>query len=366
MKNKLLYIVLLTMIIFPIGVDAASIRTASISSVTEQQVGTYFYVPFNIYFSGLGNDLGGKSGIYMVGLSIEVDESVLEITDMISDFYDSEIYKDGNTYYILSTADTDSTGNKCSDGFLACGDYAANIRFHLKSDSVDSTDIKLTEVAAGVFDLDNTLESYTVENMKELSFTNQVTRTIKIKKSEGNTVQNTEVPKSTVIEDSKPEIKTETIETSKENIKTSTSNKNSNNKSSNTNLKSLVIEGYEIDFKSDQIDYEITVDNDIDSLTITAETEDEKSTSQTIGDYPLEDEVKIIVSAENGDEKTYTIKINRTVDEDDVVSNKDSKTFEDYKPLIYVGGGILIFIILLILIITHHNNRKLDKMLKNL
>lgn len=82
---------------------------------------------------------------------------------------------------------------------------------------------------------------------------------------------------------------------------------------SNNNLKTLVVKGFSISpsFKAETLEYSLQVTDDTDKLDITAEAENEKATVKIEGNETLaegENIIKIIVTAENGTTKTYTIK----------------------------------------------------------
>ena len=381
MKNKLWVVVILLILMFvPSDVKVASIISTSMSTSTEQEVGTSFYLPISVNFSGIGDMVGSDmSGIYMVALVLDFDDSVLEIDQFYSDFFDTEIYTDGDQYYVLSIADSDSTENKCADQFLACSStYVMNIRFHIKNNSKESVDIKVKEAAAIAFKVDTTLESYTVDNMQELEYMQELVCNVKIKKTEEEIV---EVPSNNVVvEESVPKIEDSVIEESKKNanipsnsnpspspsMNLPATNDNSNNtddnnsdhiKSSNANLASILIENYEIDFKKDQLNYEVTVDDDITSLKIKATPEDENATYEVIGANHLKDEVIINVKAENGEELTYTIKILRNI------NTKEDNTLNKVNQVIVIIIGVIVLIVFICLLISHHNKKKLDKLL---
>lgn len=64
----------------------------------------------------------------------------------------------------------------------------------------------------------------------------------------------------------------------------------------------------------DVTDYQIDVENNIESITIGAEKEDEKASIEGIGDYNLNvgiNEIKLKVTAEDGNIKEYNITITR-------------------------------------------------------
>ena len=107
--------------------------------------------------------------------------------------------------------------------------------------------------------------------------------------------------------------------------------------SNNNTAKNISVKGYNIDFSSDKTEYKIkTTDK---SLDLDIELEESTATYKVIGNENLSNgsEVKIVVTAENGQEKTYIIKI---------VDNELSTL-----QLALAGGIILAIIIVIILII---------------
>lgn len=82
---------------------------------------------------------------------------------------------------------------------------------------------------------------------------------------------------------------------------------------SNNNLKTLVVKGFSISpsFKAETLEYSLQVTDDTEKLDITAEAENEKATVEIEGNEVLaegENLIKIIVTAEDGTTKTYTLK----------------------------------------------------------
>lgn len=85
-------------------------------------------------------------------------------------------------------------------------------------------------------------------------------------------------------------------------------------KSSNNNLKDIVIEGYEIDFNKNTLEYKINVGSDVTSLDISALVEDGSAWAKIEGNENFkegENTVTITVTAENGATKTYKITVNK-------------------------------------------------------
>ena len=88
--------------------------------------------------------------------------------------------------------------------------------------------------------------------------------------------------------------------------------------SSNNYLKSLSIEGYELEpvFNKETLEYNVTLKVDTTSINVLAEKEDSTATVNGIGQVPVNDgpnTVIVTVVAENGHERQY--KINATVEE---------------------------------------------------
>ena len=87
--------------------------------------------------------------------------------------------------------------------------------------------------------------------------------------------------------------------------------------SKDNTLKKLSIDGYNIDFKKDTLEYNLEVDNLVDSIKVDATANDSNASLEISGNEDLSvgtNAVKIIVTAENGDIKTYVINVTRKSD----------------------------------------------------
>ncbi len=85
--------------------------------------------------------------------------------------------------------------------------------------------------------------------------------------------------------------------------------------SKDNNLKSLSVEGYELDkpFAKDTLNYSVTVPEGTKSVKINAQENDSKASVSGDGDVNVTEGAntfKIVVRAENGSEKTYTLVVN--------------------------------------------------------
>lgn len=82
--------------------------------------------------------------------------------------------------------------------------------------------------------------------------------------------------------------------------------------SDDNNLSSLNIEGFNIDFDSSVTEYSVSVPNDTKKVKIGATANDGNASVSGIGDYDVKEgnnEIKIVVTAENGDTKIYKINV---------------------------------------------------------
>ena len=82
--------------------------------------------------------------------------------------------------------------------------------------------------------------------------------------------------------------------------------------SSNNYLKSLSVEGYNISFNKDTLEYTLEVGNEVESVKIDAQTEDSKASVSGTGEREISEgnnKLEIKVEAENGNIKTYVINV---------------------------------------------------------
>lgn len=85
-------------------------------------------------------------------------------------------------------------------------------------------------------------------------------------------------------------------------------------KNSNNNLSNLSIDGYDIDFASNKTSYQLTVEYEVNQINIKASTEDSTARLSGTGTKDLNlytNTFNIVVTAENGSRKTYTIEVIR-------------------------------------------------------
>lgn len=77
-------------------------------------------------------------------------------------------------------------------------------------------------------------------------------------------------------------------------------------------LKTLTIEGYEISFDKEKLDYSLIVENDVKQITIKGTKQDSRSKVSGLGTVDLIEglnKVYVVVTAQNGSKRTYTINV---------------------------------------------------------
>ena len=85
--------------------------------------------------------------------------------------------------------------------------------------------------------------------------------------------------------------------------------------SKNNNLKSISVDGYEITptFKKDVLEYSVELPSNVESIKVSASVEDSKARVSGTGEISVsegENKIELVVTAENGSTKTYTINAN--------------------------------------------------------
>jgi hypothetical protein len=82
--------------------------------------------------------------------------------------------------------------------------------------------------------------------------------------------------------------------------------------SDDNNLSSLNVEGFELSFDSSVTEYSLSVPNDTKKVKIGATANDGKASVNGIGEYDVHEgsnEIEVVVTAENGDKKSYKINV---------------------------------------------------------
>ena len=120
-------------------------------------------------------------------------------------------------------------------------------------------------------------------------------------------------------------------------------------KSTNNYLSKLEIEGYEIDFNKDILEYSINVSYDVETLDITAVAEDSSSRVNIYGNNEFkegENTVTVIVTAEDGSERTYTITVNKDDTKEIIIDEEEPEETSNNQ----LEKTIIIILIILVII----------------
>lgn len=127
----------------------------------------------------------------------------------------------------------------------------------------------------------------------------------------------------------------------------------SNNVSSNTYLKSITSDIVSLDFNKDTTNYEVEVDNNIDKLDIKAVAEDSSSlvsiSSQVLKNNKTT--INITVTAENKDEKVYTIVVNKKNKSNTSLKDKKVKVSQETKKPSKAGFAFVLILLVCVLLV---------------
>lgn len=84
--------------------------------------------------------------------------------------------------------------------------------------------------------------------------------------------------------------------------------------SKNNYLSNLSIEGYELEFDKETLEYELEVENDVESINVVASKDDSRSSVDGTGSIELSEGINalnVVVTAQNGSTRTYVVNVNR-------------------------------------------------------
>lgn len=125
--------------------------------------------------------------------------------------------------------------------------------------------------------------------------------------------------------------------------------------SGNNYLTNITLSTGNLTFNKNIQTYNISVDNDVNSIEINAVTEDAKSTLLGRGTYSLSvgnNKIELTVKAEDGTERTYTINVTRKADEqkaDNIVLNPIEDNKNESKSDIFLWLGILAALLIVVI-----------------
>jgi len=267
------------------------------------------------YINGFANDsLKGIEG------TLSYDKELLELTDITIESIYGDVNENGKFAYLLDNYNSNDILMTLTFKPLASGSTEISINDIIASLGVEanlvlnsiSTEITVLEYGTGGNPEEDTeLEEPETETTPETEEVTQPTQTVVTTPSKNTTSY---------------------YYTSK---------------SSDNYIKSLEIAGYDIAFNKDTYEYSIKVKSDVTSLDLSVVLSDSDATYVVEGNKDFkagENIVTIIVTAENGSTKTYTIKVNK--EEEKIIEEEDEEEEEESK-----SSSKTIIIILIILVI---------------
>ena len=224
--------------------------------------------------------------------------------------YTKEVFASGN--FTVNKSSITITEGKTSS-FSINGSNATG-RVNIKS-----SDTSIITVNKNDIWLENSSEKITVSGKKNGVATITVSGTV----SDSNGVE------ATITKNVKVTVNANTSTATNKNTNNTASNNNTTTtKSSNANLSTLGVTPKEYDFSGfskNKTSYSVTVPSDVDSLKVVYKTEDSKAKVKVSGnsgfDVGSNNNIKVVVTAENGNSKTYTIKVTKLATEEEKPGN---------------------------------------------
>ena len=255
MKKRSIVLIMLLILLMPLTVKSASVYTSKVTGLSSVKIGEEFSENFYIRFDGVNQNDENSLGVAVVSFEIIFDDSILTITGVSSNGWATQIFQDENTkkYYALSTIEG-HPDFVCTDGILNCGRYEITIEFLLKSTTKEKTTIAMGEIEAGLLPQIFDEKDISLDNVILVSGKGENSHTITIKNNEK--VETTSEKTSIVENSTKKDIKQQVTNSTEKKItsnnstnsNSTTNNQTTNSDKRNNHLKSLLIEGYEINF----------------------------------------------------------------------------------------------------------------------
>lgn len=338
---------LFVLFLIPFNVRAFSVSGVSFTGPNEVKVGDNFDLNFKLNFSDIS--YRGPMGIYTVAFRFSYDKNVVAPTSVKSNIPYSTLTTDssGNATVISIVSDLDDKNYECVDQTLFCdNEYTVSINFAVKASNPTNTSVNIVETGVGLFKVVSGVTAYPADDMVEVQV------------EAGQTVSLNVV---------KPAV-----------VATPKKDNNNNNipdtpvsKSNNKFLKSLEVENYTINFDKYKYNYDIIVEDDVNSLNVKADVQNSKAQYTITGNDDLkknDNKVVIEVTAENGDKNIYTIYVKKksdTNEEKKESSNFKSASINIDKKYMKIGSILAVVICLIVIIsfiIKKINDRKIDKL----
>ena len=363
--KKLMFIILFGLIvILPIKVEAAKVKSVSFGNIDTVKTGNTFTLPVYIEFSDIDNYSRNGFGIGGIVFNLEYEDDVFFFVKAEANGFDT--YYDSEEKMVSSVIKkSDILEDTCVDNILYCGGYTVNLTFYVSDTEKKASSIKINDIVMMGYQLeDGVAESYDEDKILTNSSNMNRGQIFNIEKGiNKNTiyrVQNRSLDKK--IEE---EIASVCIEKKKAIIDNKVVDKT---KDSNNYLESIKIKGYLLDFYKKTFDYDLIVPYDVNNLEIEVELESKQATVEIVGADDLNrnnNKVLITVKASNGEKRTYTIEViheKEPVEEitTKTVTNGIKEFFNKYKIVVIIIGVLLVGGITALVVVNKISDKKLD------
>lgn len=226
-----------------------------------------FLFPICVDAASVAVKINAPSSVY-VGDSVKVSVTLSSSASIGSWQYNIS-YDDALLTYVSSTSETPQG---VASNATSSGKKSVTYTWNFKAKSSGSVSFKINGIVVYAFDDDS-----------EMSITGSTAKNIKISKPSSN------------------------------NTSGNSGSSNNYTYSSNNYLSSLKVEGYELQFDKNTFEYSLSVPNSVEVVKIGATAEDGKASVSGIGDFEVKEgnnSLKVVVKAENGNTRTYTLNIN--------------------------------------------------------
>lgn len=360
-----------TVTVTGVSVGSATITvTVDAATFDEEPIKTTYYVTVNVTkpksgnnnLSSLSVDGSSVSGFsagktsYSLGTtkanSITIAASAEDSAAKVSGTGSKSLKYGKNTFNVVVTAEN---GSKKT--------YSINIT---KEDerNTDNT-LKSLSIDAGSIDFDKNTTSYTLKVGHDVSTVN-ISATANDSKASvsgtgSKTLNDYNNEFSVVVTAENQTKRTYTIK-----IIRADASGNYGKLSADNELTSLSVEGYELAFSKDKLTYDLIAEEDVDSVVVNAKASSEQALVSITGNEGLKpgnNEVKVVVTAENGDVKTYTINVFKKGEiKEEAKDDKKESSKNIWKPIAIVS--LIVNVLLLGTIVAMVVNKKKKKKAK--
>lgn len=354
------YLIFILLVFIPLNTKAVTVNGIKIDGSNEVKKDDYIDLKFKVINSGLKAGTNQPLGIQFVYFALNYNYKDLNLVDLKSDRFNLVLTKFEDKLYVLGTVKEGIGTNMCARNLLYCGDIEIDAKYYVNNATKDNYDIIISNPSISLLNIDSD-RNYSFDDLETIDLISEYKHNIKILNEKN---KKSKKPTSLI------KITNDTFLTTNKFEKIVLNNSNrATIKSDNNYLKSINIENHEISFDKDKELYTINVNDDVESIDINVETEDNSATYKITGNKNFKKNnnmINIIVTSESGKERIYTIEINIKESNKNIVKEEKKETKDvsnnlmEYAKIGGIGLGVLIIIII---IISKLKDKKINKFL---